>query len=127
MLLASILSLVCIYINAYAAPNSHFARRSLLHDVGVADPVDLLQEGVYVRDFPGVIIYVGKKMRNKVQDVIVHEMDEDGLKRNVRAESGVITTDEENEQFIIDLYKVRIDTAPNDEDAGDFHQLRVAP
>ena len=123
ILLAALLSLVCIYINAYAAPDSHFARRTLLHEVGIEDPVDLLQEGVYVRDFPGVIIYVASKSGEKVQDVIVHELDAKGLKRTIRAESGRITVDEEAEEFVVDLHKVRIDTAPNDPDAGDYHYI----
>ena len=121
--MAILLSVICMYINAYAAPNSHFARRSLLRNVGVDDPVELLQEGVFVRDFPGVVIYVGKKTGKKIQDVIVYEMGEEGVRRNIRAESGVIKADPAAEQFIVDLYNVRIDTAPTKKRNDEFHYI----
>jgi len=123
VLMAILLSLICIYINAYTAPNSHFARRNLLRHVGVADPLELLQEGIFVRDFPGIVIYVGKKTGHKIQDVIVYEMGEDGMRRNIRAESGVIKADPAAKQFIVDLYKVRIDTASSKKTNDEFHYI----
>ena len=52
LLLAVLLSFVCIYVNAFAAPNSHFARRRLLMNIGVDEPLELIEEGRWVRDFP---------------------------------------------------------------------------
>lgn len=112
--LSIILSVVCIYINSYAAPNSHFARKKMLHNIGLDDPLELLEEGRFVKDFPGISIYVGKRTKNRVRDVVVYELDRGVVKQRIRAESGVITPDHENERFIVDLYKVRIDETVDD-------------
>lgn len=121
VLLAVLLSLICIYINAYAAPNSHFARKRMLHNIGIHNPLDLLEEGVFVKDFPGISIYVAKRNKNRVFDVVVYELDgAQRVKRQVRAESGIITPDHDNERYIIDLYKVRIDETPKNDGRESF-------
>ncbi len=120
ILLSVVLAFICVFINAVAAPNSHFARRELLMNVGMDDPTELLEEAQWNRDFPGIIIYLGKKTGSKVQDVVVYETDTTGVvKRSIRAAHGTISTDAEDETFIVDLYKVRIDNAPSDEDKDD--------
>ncbi|MGD9872654.1 MAG: LptF/LptG family permease [Kiritimatiellia bacterium] len=123
VLLSIVLSAVCVYLNNYAAPRAHFGQRQLLRDVGVEEPVHLLEEGRFVQDFPGMMIYVGKKDRNKVKDVIVYEMDKHGIRRNVRAKSGEIRADEANKMLLIDLYEVRIDQ-PDPEDPMDIVKTR---
>ena len=114
VMISIVLSLICVYFNAVAAPNSHYAQRKLLRDVGVEEPVNLLEEGRFVRDFPGMMIYVGKKDGQKVKDVVVYEMGRGGVKRNVRAKSGTISSDKKNNLLIIDLYDVRIDQPDKD-------------
>lgn len=115
VLISIALSALCVYLNNYAAPRAHFAQRQLLRDVGVEEPVHLLEEGRFVQDFPGMMVYVGKKDGNKVKDVIVYEMDAHGIRRNVRAKSGEIRADEANKLLLIDLFDVRIDQPdPND-------------
>ena len=112
VLLSVILSFACIKINAHYAPDSHYARRSLLANIGfgVEDPVALLEEGRFVRDFPGLGIYIGRKQGNKVRDIVVYEFDAEGNRtRHIRAQSGMVSSDEEEEELVIDLYKVRID------------------
>ena len=70
-----------------------------------------------------MVIYVGRKMGKKVQDVILYEMGPEGPRRHVRAVSGVITTDKENQQFVIDLYDVRIETIGDSEDEEEFNYI----
>lgn len=122
ILLSVVLSLVCVYINAQAAPNSHFARRNLLREVGVQNPVDLLEEGQHNDQFPGYSIYIGKKRGSRVENLWFTELGENG--RVIRATSGTITLDEETETFIVDLEgNVRIETSGSakgkDGDFGD--------
>ena len=110
ILLASIgLSLLCLYLGSVVAPRSHFARRQLLFSVGMEQPVNLLEEGRFVRDFPGLMVYVGKKSRQQVEDVVVYEVGDQGVERNIRARRGEIRPGENDMVVIIDLYDVRID------------------
>lgn len=102
------LSFCCIYLNDALAPRSHLAQRRLLLQVGVEEPVNLLEEGRFVRDFPGLMVYVAKKDRRKVEDIVVYEFRDDRV-RNVRAKSGEMRLDRTNNVLFIDLYDVRID------------------
>jgi len=104
-----VLSGICIYLNAKVAPDAHFARRLALGNLGIEDPIGLLEEGRFIRDFPGLYIYVGKKSGNEVRNVIVHEITSDNqVGRSVRANTGTMTMAADH-LIQIDLYDVRID------------------
>jgi len=110
IVLASIgLTFLCLYLNSSVAPRSHFARRQLLFSLGMEQPINLLEEGRFVRDFPGLMVYIGKKSGRRVEDVVVYEMADSGIKRNIRARSGEMEPGENRNVIIINLYDVRID------------------
>jgi len=114
VILSILLSGFCLYLNSVAAPNSHYARRQLLRGVGVEEPVNLLEEGRFVRDFPGLMIYVSKKNQNEIEDVVVYELDDKGVKQSVRAQTGKIRASEDGQALLVDLYDVRIDVPDRD-------------
>ncbi|MBN2162020.1 MAG: LptF/LptG family permease [Pontiellaceae bacterium] len=115
-----ILVLLCLYNNCVVYPRATLANRQLLATMGVADPIKLLEEGQFIREFPGYMIYVGQKKQNRVRDLIVYEVDEDTgrVTGTIRAARGIMTTDDEKSILNIDLYDVRIEIpnaeAPND-------------
>jgi len=114
VLLSITFSMICVYLQGSLAPRSHYAQRRVLAKLGMADPVSLLEEGRFVRDFPGLMVYVRKKDGNKVKDIVVYEREDNGQIRNVRAESGEISQDEEHKLLLIDLYNVRINQPDKD-------------
>jgi len=103
------LSFFCFYLHNSLAPRSHFAQRHVLVKVGMEEPVNLLEEGRFVRDFPGLMVYIAKRDGRKVSDIVVYEMRSDGIVRNIRAKSGELKADKTNQVMLIDLYDVRID------------------
>ena len=109
VLISIILSMVCVSITATIAPLCRHAVRKVMVQLGSEDPINLLEAGRFVRDFPGLMVYVGSRSGNKVADVVVYEMGPDGPLRNVRAKTGEIHTDKEERAIFIDLYDVRID------------------
>lgn len=112
VLIATLLCLICIYINANLAPNSHYQRRLLLGQVSVETPLSLLDEGRFIRDFPGLTIYIGQKDGYKLQDIVIYSFTEKGLKQTIRAKTGIIVTNAQAPQkILINLYKVRMDQA----------------
>ncbi len=123
VMVSILLSLFCVYLNSYAAPNSHFENRRILRTVGVEEPVNLLEEGRFVKDFPGLMIYVGKKDGNTVEDIVVYETGDEGAVRSVRAKSGTITSDVTNRALLVELFDVRIDQ-PSKEDPMDLSKSR---
>lgn len=116
---------VCFYINCFLLPQTKFESKKLLKGMGVEDPIKLLEEGRFIRDFPGYMIYVGKKNRNRVRDLIVYEVDEDSGKVDgtIRAESGIMTADKEKTLLKIDLFDVRIEI-PDPDHPGDSTKTR---
>ncbi|MFH0953107.1 MAG: LptF/LptG family permease [Verrucomicrobiota bacterium] len=109
IMISIVLSMVCVYLNDSLAPRSHWAQRRVLVKIGVEEPINLLEEGRFVRDFPGLQVYVAKKDRQQVTDVVVYELGEEGVVRNVRAKTGTIRNDPKARALVIDLYDVRID------------------
>jgi lipopolysaccharide export system permease protein len=103
-----VLSIICVYLNINAAPNAHWARRQALVDVGIEDPISLLEEGRFIRDFPGLIVFVDRKDRNEVFDIIVHELDGNRIVRSVRARRGTLSMPERH-VMLVELFDVRVD------------------
>ena len=106
-------------INCNLAPDSHYARRTVLGKLGVETPLTLLDEGRFIRDFPGFTIYIARKDGQRVYDIVIYEFDRKGVKQTVRAKSGTIEADKNNPgKIMIRLFQVRIDQAddqfPND-------------
>lgn len=104
-----LLSFFCVYLNSYLAPESHYARRKALANVGVQDPINLLEEGRFVKDLPGFMIYIRKKSGNEVKGLVLYEMGSRGLRRCIRAKRGVIKPESDPYKVSIDLYDVRMD------------------
>lgn len=110
VLLSIVLSLVCIFITSEVAPRARHAMRKALVQLGVEDPINLLEAGRFVKDFPGLSIYVGDRTANRVTDVIVYELGDRGADKHIRAKHGTIRTDRDAKVMYIDLYEVRIDS-----------------
>ncbi|MBC8206929.1 MAG: LptF/LptG family permease [Kiritimatiellales bacterium] len=119
IVLSVFLTGICMYINCEVAPNAKYANKKLLHSAGVEEPINLLEEGRFIKDFPGLMIYVGRKNGNVVKDVVAYELADDGqIKRSVRAQQGDIETDNANRLVTVKLYDVRMEM-PDAEDPHD--------
>lgn len=116
--LSIVLSMVCLANTAELAPRARHAMRSALVQLGVEDPINLLEAGRFVDDFPGLMIYIGDRSGTRVTDVIVYELGDGGARRNVRAKYGTMRTDREAKVMYIDLYEVRIDQREKDRRGG---------
>ena len=118
------LSLICLLIHYEIAPESRFARRRALVDVGELDPVELLDEGRFVR-FPGMEIYVTRKIGNRIYDVEMYELNQGGdVIRTVRAASGEINTDTDLRIMDVFLRDMQVQY-PDAEDPTDLTRARV--
>jgi len=102
------LTLVCLVIHYEIAPESRFARRRALVMLSELDPVELLDEGRFVR-FPTLEIYVTRKLGNRMDDVEVYELNEEGaVVQTIRARRGEITTDTELQLMRVRLEEVQV-------------------
>ncbi len=116
---------ICLYNNCVVYPSTTYANRQLIKGMGVEDPIKLLEEGRFIRDFPGYMIYVGKKNKNRVRDLVVYEVDKETGKvtASVRAGSGIMTANKEKAELKIDLFDVRIEV-PDPDASNDSTKTR---
>jgi lipopolysaccharide export system permease protein len=111
VLISLILSGFCLYNNFVIYPTTTYANRQLLGNMGVEDPIKLLEEGRFIREFPGYMIYVGRKNKNRVRDLVVYEVDKETgrVSGSIRAGRGILSADEGKGLLKIDLFDVRIE------------------
>lgn len=118
IMLSILLTVACVYINSEIAPRSHLARREVAQalKMDVETPLNLLQEGVFNDEIPGLTIYIGKKNDKNIEDIIIYEYSEAGARRTIRAETGTVSVDDtEGNVITIDLFDVKIDIAHEDD------------
>ncbi|AKJ65074.1 LptF/LptG family permease [Kiritimatiella glycovorans] len=119
LLWALLFSGVCFLFSGWLSPRSAHANRQLLRSVGLENPVDLLEEGRFVRELPGLMIYIGSKDGRDVEDVLAYELAGERVRRSVRAERGSIRVDDQHGILRIELENVRIQLHGEEEGGGD--------
>jgi lipopolysaccharide export system permease protein len=114
LLISLCLVAVCLHIHNELAPNSHFARRSIKAELGVASPVEILDEGRFIQDFPGLTIYIGQKRGARLQNIRIYDLRMPNIKREIRAESGLLRAADDGRDVVVDLFDVRVDPFSED-------------
>jgi len=110
ILLSILFTGICVYINCEVGPAAKKANREMLRSAGTGEPIHLLEEGRFIDDFPGLLIYVGRKSGTQVKDVVAYELDrQGGVKRSVRAKEGELVPDDIARMLTVKLFDVRIE------------------
>jgi lipopolysaccharide export system permease protein len=109
ILFALLMSSVCLYLNAELIPTSYHARREALRQLGIESPLQLIEEGRPIRDFPGITFYVGSKRGQNIEDVLIYQNQKGSVARTIRAQRGTISATADKTGLLVDLYEVRID------------------
>jgi len=116
ILLGALMSVLCLYINADVAPYCKFQFKTMFVRLGSERPMALIQEGTYIKDFPGYVIYVARKKENLIEDVMLYQLDEsNNVVSSLRATKGIVSSKPAEHKLLLDLYNVRGDTrSPKD-------------
>lgn len=109
ILFAVLMGATCLYLNSDLIPNSYHARREALRQLGIESPLQLIEEGRPIRDFPGVTFYIGSKRGTVIEDVLIYQTQPNRAGRTIRARHGTVTPTADKTGLLIDLYDVRID------------------
>lgn len=118
-LLASVLlALVCVYVNNDLTPHGRYARREIKATLAQISPMDLLEEGRFMKDFAGMTVYIGRRRGEVLQDLRIIDLRREGLKREIRAREGQVRA--EGTDLIIDLRDVRVDPFLDDRPGAGF-------
>jgi lipopolysaccharide export system permease protein len=107
---------VCFYLNAQLMPQCRFASRTLFVRLTTENPMALLEEGTYIKDFPGYVVYVGRKTKTTIEEVILYTLDDEGrVVSSLRAQTGTVIGDPVNRKLLLDLRNVRGDLRDPDD------------
>lgn len=109
ILFAVLMGSVCLYLNADMIPTSYNTRREALRQLGVESPLQLIEEGRPIRDFPGLTFYVGAKRDQVIEDVLIYQTQRGSPPRTIRAKHGTVNATPDKKGLLVDLYEVRID------------------
>lgn len=125
LVIAVLLAALCFYLNAEITPISYNMRRQAILALGVETPLEMLEEGRFVRDFPGISFFIGEKRGNRLDNIIIYQDRPDKPPRNIRAKSGVVRVNPDRTALIIDLVDVRID--PIDDEHPGIGEFKHSP
>jgi len=115
---------VAAFINNYQAPNAKTKFRTLLAEAVREDPLRFVVPRVFVKDFPGYVLYVGAKNENSLRGVWIWELDEDGrVIRLHRAAKGSLRYDPGEEQLVLTLSEGYSEMR-NENDPDDLQSIR---
>ncbi|MBL7155703.1 MAG: LptF/LptG family permease [Candidatus Omnitrophica bacterium] len=92
-----ILSLICIPLNDKLLPESGFVARKLIKEIGIRNPLALLEPGVFIKGFEDYIIFIYNINGNKLKNIRIYQPEEGRPTRTIVAEEGeVISMPEKN-------------------------------
>ncbi len=127
LVLAALMSGLCLYINSTLAPACRFQFRTLFVRLGMERPMALLEEGTLIDHFPGVRVFIGRKRErdNLIENVIIQVLDDRGIPiSRLEAKRGVVSVRPETTTLLLDLREVRGDLRdPND--PTNIHKIRA--
>src|SRR5207253_4736830 len=96
---------VCLWLNVKVAPAAQEKLRSTIFDLATRNPMALFGSDQVIDQFPGRKIYVGKKEGNKLDNIIVFEMNRDSVPMRVTyARTGMLEADLAHKQILMHLY-----------------------
>jgi len=106
--LALVCCAICLWLNVQVAPAAQEKLRSTIFDLATRNPMALFGSDQVIDQFPGRKIYVGKKEGNKLENIIVFEMNEEALPIRVTyAHTGMLEADLPNRRILMHLYEAR--------------------
>jgi LPS export ABC transporter permease LptF len=121
---AIICTSICLWLNVQVAPAAQEKLRSTIFDLATRNPMALFGSDQVIDQFPGRKIYVGKKEGNKLDNIIVFEMNDDALPvRITYARTGMLEADLENKRILMHLYDARYQQR-DEKDPLDLRKIR---
>lgn len=117
--IAVLCTCVSLWLNVRVAPATQQALRTMILDMATHDPMALFGSDQVIDQFPGRKIYVGRKEGNKLENIIVFELNEYSVPMRVtHARSGTLEADLPNQRILMHLhgarYQQRDEKAPYD-------------
>jgi lipopolysaccharide export system permease protein len=107
-----VISLLCtaasLWLNVQVAPAAQEEMRSTVFNLATRNPMALFGSDQIIDQFPGHKIYVGKKEGNKLENIIVFEINENFMPMKMTyARTGFLEADLPGKRILMHLYGAR--------------------
>lgn len=105
------LSLMSLYVNCSLAPKMKYEFNQMFIQIAFEQPMSLLQEGVFMRDFEDTVVFIGKRdtRLQMIYDVRITKLSSGEMTEQLYAESGKVSANLKEKKLKITLFKVRRD------------------
>lgn len=124
IVLGLLATMAALLINFEFMPRARSAYKAILADAVQTNPLSFIVPKTFVRDFPGVVVYVEEKKGTELRDIWFWRLDDENRVREAgRAKSGEVSFDEETAALEVTLREVSAE-ARNDTDPEDFSRVR---
>jgi lipopolysaccharide export system permease protein len=119
--LTFVLTVICIYLQAYASPIYLGKARGLFKDIALTNPAALIEPGVPAQMGNMLIQVKSKTKNNRITDVQIFTFDKKRtyVKQDITAGTGKITTDRDKGTLSLILYNYNIITYKGSNTSGD--------
>jgi lipopolysaccharide export system permease protein len=109
-----------LLINFQFMPVARLAYQREFAEAVRQNPLSFIVPKTFIRDFPGVVLYVGEKHDNRLKDFWLWELDgQNRVKRFARADTGRLNFDMANNKLRLTLEHAQIEIR-DDKDPEDF-------
>ena len=106
--IALLCTAVSVWLNVQVAPAAQEEMRSTVFNLATRNPMALFGSDQIIDQFPGHKIYVGKKDGNKLENIIVFEINQDLMPMKVTyARTGTLEADLPNKRILMHLFAAR--------------------
>jgi len=117
-----IISLASVFLNDRVLPASHFASYKLIKEVGIKRPTAYLEPGVFIKSFKGYIVRIGNIDGEKLEDILIYQLQDDGPTRTIIAEKGEFTASPKKNIIKLHLINGTADE-PDPDEPSIFYKL----
>ena len=109
-------SLFSVGINFYYAPAANHAYKTSLKNLIRANPLQFIQPGTFIKNFPGYVIYANSADGNELVSFRIWELDKQGkAKISIQAERGILSYDEKGDEIVLTLKNGSAERSHNDD------------
>ncbi|MBC8041292.1 MAG: LptF/LptG family permease [Opitutaceae bacterium] len=96
LLIAAAGVVASLALNFYYMPQARTLYRNTVNDAVRQNPLSMIVEKTFIRDFPGMVVYAGSKKGGELRDIWLWRLDkEKRVTEFLRAKSGEVAYDEE--------------------------------
>jgi lipopolysaccharide export system permease protein len=120
-----VLTVLLTLFNNHVLPESNHAFANLMMDIAKKRPAIEIQEGVFINDFPGYSLLIGRldHTTSKMQNVTIYEQKPQGLPTTILAKRGKLYYSLDGATLTLELEDGEIHEVPDDLRPGKYRRL----